>query len=372
MRIKKILIFISDEGFGHTVRQRSLIKAILNNIKYSEVEVVTSKKILLLKETFGNKIKYHYKHNLIETIKKKDGSIDKIKTKKMFYHWFKSKKKWIIDMCKKYPNSDLIISDSVPQAFELARKTNAKSINISHFTWNWFYRKHFSQSKNDPILKELDFLYNFADRYFILPITPLEIINKYKSKIHKINFIISDFEKKNMNLKKNKNCIIMDNGTNLLSNLIKETIPHLKNIKNVNFYVNIKSYNKKIQKIISSTKNITPVNGLKKIHHTIPIADFVIARGGFNTITETLILKKPAIFFNETDNEETSFNIKMLRKMGVISIINKSEWGYKIIKKVNNFIKIDMPKIEKKIFDYNFKSTGATESIKEIKRFCKW
>ena len=75
---------------------------------------------------------------------------------------------------------------------------------------------------------------------------------------------------------------------------------------------------------------------------------------------------------NEIDNEETSFNIKMLRKMGVISIINKSEWGYKIIKKVNNFIKIDMPKIEKKIFDYNFKSTGATESIKEIKRFCKW
>ena len=34
--------------------------------------------------------------------------------------------------------------------------------------------------------------------------------------------------------------------------------------------------------------------------------------------------------------------------MGVISTINKSEWGYKIIKKVNNFIKIDMLKIEKK------------------------
>ena len=204
MKIKKILIFISDEGFGHTVRQRSLIKAILKNIKYCEVEVITSKKILLLKETFKNKIKYHYKHNLIETIKKKDGSIDKIKTKKMFHHWFESKKKWVIDMCKKYPNPDLIISDSVPQAFELARKTNTKSINISHFTWNWFYRKHFSQSKNDPILKELDFLYNFADRFFILPITPLEIINKYKGKIHKINFIISDFEKKNKNLKKNK------------------------------------------------------------------------------------------------------------------------------------------------------------------------
>ena len=88
----------------------------------------------------------------------------------------------------------------------------------------------------------------------------------------------------------------MDNGTSLLSKMIEKTIPYLKNIEDINFYVNIKSHSKKVKKIISSSKNIIPVYGLKKIHHTIPIADFVIARGGFNTITETLILKKPAIF----------------------------------------------------------------------------
>ena len=70
-------------------------------------------------------------------------------------------------------------------------------------------------------------------------------------------------------------------------------------MKDVNFYVNIKSFNEKIKKIISYSKNIIPVYGLRKIHHTIPIADFVIAREGFNTITETLILKKPAIFLTK-------------------------------------------------------------------------
>ena len=86
-----------------------------------------------------------------------------------------------------------------------------------------------------------------------MPITPSEIINKYKNKIFKINFIISDFKKKKLNSKK-KNCIIMDNGTNLLSEMIKKNIPFLTNMKDVNFYVNIKSFNEKIKKIISYSK----------------------------------------------------------------------------------------------------------------------
>ena len=349
-----------------------MIKSILKDLRHCKVEVITSKKILLLKETFKNKIKYHFKHNLIETIKNKNGSINRVKTKKMFFNWFKIKKKWIHEMKKRYPNSDLIISDSVPQAFELAKQTNTKSINISHFTWNWFYEKHFSKKKNDQILNELNKSYSYADKHFILPITPKEITKKYKNRIFKINFIISDFRKKTSSSNKFKNCIIMDNGTSLLSKMIEKTIPYLKNIEDINFYVNIKSHSKKVKKIISSSKNIIPVYGLKKIHHTIPIADFVIARGGFNTITETLILKKPAIFFNEINNEETSFNIKMLQEMGVISVINNSEWGYNIVNKINKFIKIEMPKIKKKIINRNFKSTGAREAVKEIKRFCKW
>ena len=38
----------------------------------------------------------------------------------------------------------------------------------------------------------------------------------------------------------------------------------------------------------------------------------------------------------------------MLQEMGVISVINNSEWGYNIVNKINKFIKIEMPKIKKK------------------------
>ena len=127
-----------------------------------------------------------------------------------------------------------------------------------------------------------------------------------------------------------------------------------------------------VKKNIIDSKNIFPVNGLKKIHHTISLADFVIARAGFNTITETLILKKPAIFFNEVDNEETSFNIKMLRKLKIISIIKSNEWGENIIKRINKFLTFELNSLTKKIKNENFLSNGANQATDFIVKDLRW
>ncbi len=67
----KIAIFISDEGFGHVVRQRSIINELLKKFKNSEITVITSRNILLLKEYFGDRINYKKHNNKIFTIKKK-------------------------------------------------------------------------------------------------------------------------------------------------------------------------------------------------------------------------------------------------------------------------------------------------------------
>jgi len=276
------------------------------------------------------------------------------------------KKKWIKYMRKKFPNPDYIISDSVPQAFELAKELNVKSLNISHFTWNWFYKKHYLQNKKrDRVFDELNKSYNLADCFLILPLTPKEIVNNYKFKSKNINFIISDFENKR---KKNyiMICVIMDNGTKTLSKLIEKSIPFLKYIKNVFFYVGIKNFNEEIKNEIANSKNIIPIYGLRKIHHTIPMSDFVIARAGFNTITETLILKKPSIFFNEIKNEETSHNIKMLRELKIISIIKKNEWGENIINRIKYFINFEKKALEKRISKGNFLSNGADQAVNYI------
>ena len=51
-------IFISDEGFGHMVRQRAIIKELINKYPSIIITVFTSKNIFYLKETFENRINY--------------------------------------------------------------------------------------------------------------------------------------------------------------------------------------------------------------------------------------------------------------------------------------------------------------------------
>ena len=68
---KKVAIFISDDGFGHLVRQRVLINEILKLKEKVNITISTKNKIKYLKKDFGNKINYHKNFNNIITIKKK-------------------------------------------------------------------------------------------------------------------------------------------------------------------------------------------------------------------------------------------------------------------------------------------------------------
>ena len=70
----KACIFISDEGYGHLVRQRAIIAELIK--KKISVKVVGSHKIITLKEKFGNSIEYIISDNLIKTVKDQNGSLN--------------------------------------------------------------------------------------------------------------------------------------------------------------------------------------------------------------------------------------------------------------------------------------------------------
>ena len=46
-------------------------------------------------------------------------------------------------------------------------------------------------------------------------------------------------------------------------------------------------------------KNITRIRGLKNVHSHIPQMDVIVARAGYNTITESLITKVPILLIEE-------------------------------------------------------------------------
>ena len=70
-KINKIAVFISDEGFGHSVRQKTIIIEFFKYNPKIQFTIFNDKRLLFLKEYFGNKINYNFYPNTLCTIKKK-------------------------------------------------------------------------------------------------------------------------------------------------------------------------------------------------------------------------------------------------------------------------------------------------------------
>ena len=67
---------------------------------------------------------------------------------------------------------------------------------------------------------------------------------------------------------------------------------------------------------IKRIKNVNLINNsLKEMYSYISKVDLVLARGGYNTITEYLLLKKPSILSYEKNNPEVNENIKIIKKI---------------------------------------------------------
>ena len=215
MKNLKIAIFISDVGFGHMVRQRSIIKRILQKYPNTEITAINQNNIQILKQTFKESINYINHYNNIKLKKSLKGFLDKKKTKKIFKDWNKNKRN--INQIKKYfSDFDLFISDFVPEAFLLAKKMNIRSIGVCHFTWSWF-AKNISKKKENFYTKIQD-CEKLADKIFFPPFTPKEILNNLSNnQKEKINFI-TDKKILEKTKKKNKKKIflIMDSGTKTL------------------------------------------------------------------------------------------------------------------------------------------------------------
>lgn len=365
MKKIKCGIFISDEGYGHMVRQRAIIHELLKKSRSIEITVFNQNQLLYLKETFGKRIKYVSVFNNILTKKKSDGSLDLTNTRKMLKLWKRNNLKWKKKVEKYFRQFNFIISDSVPEAFELSNKYNIPAYNVSHYTWDWFFEKVCKSNKKDLI--EMNKNLSKCTKFFFPPYTPREILKKYSNKIKNVNFIIGDFKRKLNKKRIFKKCLIMDNGTKTLSKLIDKTVPHLNKIKELDFYLSIDNLNNRSKKIIIESENILPTSGLKAMHEKFNEIDMVIARGGFNTLSECLVLKKPAIFFEEKNNPEIKENLKMVSENDKLAdIIYYKSWKKNFKKTINTFLQKKAKKIYNKLEKINFKSTGEKQVVNEI------
>lgn len=370
-KINKIGVFISDEGFGHSVRQKTVINEFFKHNPKIQFIIFNNRRLLFLKEYFGNKLRYNSYPITLNTIKKKNGELDLNKTKKILVKWPEKSNLSIKKLLKNKDelNFDIIISDLVPEAFKLGKILKIPSYGIARFAWDWFfYNSKFKLLKETKMIKES---LQLAKKIYFPTFVKNKILSNTHKKFQETNLIFNRhiYKEGTNEFFKSTNiykCLIMDNGTKTNSNLIKQTIKYLKNMPNIDFYISVDNFPDRLKTYVAQQKNLIPIQGLKNMHRLISFVDFLVARGGFNTITEILIFKKPALLIDEKNNPEIRENLDQMRRLNYCSIMKQSFFKKNFEKKINLFIKKDMKFIKKNLELKKFKSNGAYQIVNNI------
>ena len=102
------------------------------------------------------------------------------------------------------------------------------------------------------------------------------------------------------------------------------------------------------------------------MHRLIEHVDFLVARGGFNTITEILFFKKPALLIYEKNNPEIKENLNQMYKLGYCAIMEQASFKSKFVKKINYFINKQLKNIQINLNSKNIKTNGANQILNDI------
>lgn len=133
------MFFVSDEGYGHKVRQSCVANELVqqgNNVVF-QVEPDDFVRGLL-----NPRVNIEPIFNLIKL--KEDGlGVDINGTFEFLIDYIPRSKKWIKQMMKSKHvlDSDILVTDIVEEACIVAKKLGKPIFAISHFTWHWFFKR---------------------------------------------------------------------------------------------------------------------------------------------------------------------------------------------------------------------------------------
>ena len=334
----KIAIFIADEGYGHAMRQKNIIHELLDHLPFLQITVYGKDKLDILKDEFEDRISYVDIFNLLLTAKDEIGNLDLENTRDLFKEWYKNRAEWIKKTTNLLdPNTDLIISDSVPQISEVAKKFKIRQLNVQHFTWDWLYQSLYGI---DEIFDRLNQDYLQWGEFVFPPLTPIKNLKMYK--IHtKIGLIVNRrlvrFTNKNklLNDVKEKSVLLMNNGTQSLSSLITRILFEMPYQNGWKFLLRSEYLSEKDKRQALQRNDFKIITGLTNTHMEIANSDIVMARGGYNIICELLALNKPSVIIDEKHNPEIESNLMLAKNYKNIEISFKKD----AIKRLNFLMK---------------------------------
>ena len=306
--------FLSDEGFGHIVRQRAIIEALRPHVRELSILLQTGKHI----DAAGRLIKgidTKRKYNNITWHKQPNGSPDVDLIKIEYAHYLKRSEEFIAQEMDQWDNFDFIISDFVYEAFPLAKKRGVPSFGVAHFTWDWFFSKLYPPPLKTEVIYRFFEMAKMAEALYFPPFTPEEILRYYKGNAKEVPLILrSEINHKDSGSHNKFKIMIIDSGARVLRPSILKALDSVREMDDVQFFVS-SSMNLEQENISFIDKNELMVDYINEM-------DLVIGRAGFNTISECIGLRTPMLLIGEAMNPEMNENILNLKKVGLGTFIS--------------------------------------------------
>ena len=332
-----IAYFIGEEGYGHATRSCSIIINIIEIIGANNVhiDIFCGKHHAFLKRrlhSISDIVRLHRVDSNILLVKDDGHNLNREKSIKRAIQWRDSLEEWKNLVREILIDCSMIISDSVPQATYFASYFRCPSINISHFTWDWMYdaisRVSSLTDKSDitSLAESLDIMTNMYDKFDLSifpPLTPNDNIELYKLRNRRVeycSYILSDSfietsfsENKNIEDSVHEKVLIMNNGTRSLTRLINSFIQNWPKNGKTKLIVGFCELNSTSRSFIKNNSNISLLPRIEVTHRFIGEADIIVARAGYNTLSELIHSNTLAVLVDENNNPEIASNLEFAK-----------------------------------------------------------
>lgn len=326
------LFLVSDEGYGHTVRQSCIANELAE--RGANITFQCRDPIPLATKILDKKIKIYEYFNLIRLVKQK-GGVDVEQTYNFFQNYITRSEEWIKNMVNSphVLNVDLIITDIVEEAGVLSKELDKPVVAISHFTWHWLLRE--LDHRFGEISQYLEQCLDGISEFLYLPFSkyPKQFPNSKP-----INLIARKPKKREEVRKelkvKDGNIVILfaGGGTSVWKSLFSSIFISRK--RDFIFLADLPT----------NSNNIKQVSNPFRLHDYINASDLVISRGGYGTTSETLAYGIKHLILVEENHPEAIENAKMLKTANRALVSNLNDFLSDPYGLINNALnaKIDL------------------------------
>ena len=357
----KCKVYATDEGFGPLVRESAVIEELRAMDPDLDITFQTHKHLEDARWILNGTVStFVDRYNNIEWAKHPDGSPDLDGIRAAFTN-YEARSDAFIEAELADFDYDFIISDFVSEGFRIGRRAGVPAFGVAHFTWDWFFSKLYPMPLGNALLERFTRFTRMADTLFFPPFTPREILKQYRENAREVPLVVRKHEASvpaGVDSEKFK-VLVIDSGSEVLREHMATALRQVPALEDdFHFFVSAE--------LGVPGENVTHIRSKELFIDHIPHVDLVIARAGFNTISECIAFRTPMLLVGEAMNPEMSENMMNLKNEGLGSFVSLERFTRDLGRLLPHFVEHEYRAIHQAMREHEIPTAGARMVAEQI------